>query len=70
MMSCDFCEDGGTGLCIALGKGSVSFGIDFEDFDKPMFYFELSTPSARTARRLAHVDVEVCPVCGRKVAGL
>lgn len=67
-MSCEFCDKGfNSGICIPLGKGSVSFGIDYEDFDKPMFYFELSTPSAQKVRRLAHFDVEVCPVCGAKV---
>ena len=67
-MSCEFCDKGfNSGICIPLGKGSVSFGIDYEDFDKPMFYFELSTPSAQKVRRLAHFDVEVCPVCGEKV---
>lgn len=67
-MTCEFCDEGSNcGVCIPLGKGSVSFGIDYEDFDKPMFYFELSTPSAKTVRRLAHFEVEICPVCGRKL---
>ena len=68
MMPCEFCdEEFNSGVCIPLGKGSVSFGIDYEDFDKPMFYFELGTPSAQTVRRLAHFEVETCPVCGRKL---
>lgn len=51
-MACEFCDKGfNSGICIPLGKGSVSFGIDYEDFDKPMFYFELSTPSAQKVRR-------------------
>lgn len=67
-MSCEFCDkEICSGFCIPLGKGSVSFGIDYGAFEKPMFCFELSIPSAETATKLAHVDVEVCPVCGAKV---
>lgn len=67
-MTCEFCDpESSCGICIPLGRGSVSFGIDYEDFGKPMFYFELSAPSAQTVRRLAHFEVEICPVCGRKL---
>lgn len=67
-MTCEFCDrEFNSGVCIPLGKGSVSFGIDYENFDKPMFYFVLGTPSAQRVRRSAHFDIEVCPVCGAKV---
>lgn len=67
-MTCEFCDpESSCGICIPLGKGSVSFGIDYENFDKPTFYFVLGTPSARKVRRSAYFDAEVCPVCGRKL---
>lgn len=68
-MSCEFCDElGASGICIPLGNGSVSFGIDFEDFETPMLYMRVETPSAEKARRQsAYFEAEVCPVCGRKI---
>lgn len=67
-MTCEFCDpESSCGICIPLGKGSVSFGIDYEDSDKPEFYVELSIPSAKKTLSFAYFDTEVCPVCGRKL---
>lgn len=67
---CEFCDEGvDSEICIKLGKGLVSFGIDFEGYETPMFCMALVIPSAPTQMQCEYFEAEVCPVCGRRIGG-
>ena len=67
-MPCEFCDpNDNCGFCIPLGKGSVSFSMDYENFGRPTLCLTLEIPSAQKIYNTGYFDVEVCPVCGRKL---